>query len=94
MAAPTNVYYLIDDYANSAGVNASLPGAGGSGKPISPEFTAPSAAAAITVAHIIASALQRPVRVVLMSGGSPPYTLVQAALANVALTSVPSGVSY
>ncbi len=91
MALP-NVYYLIDDPGAAAGP-AGTPGAGGSGKPISPEFTAPSAAAAIQVAHIIASALQRPVRIVNMFG-SPPYTLVQGAAANGALTVVPSGVSY
>ena len=99
IAEPTNVYYVIDDYGNTAGGGGGTvggpEGSGGTGEAISPEFTAPSGAAAIQVAHIILSAMQRgPGRVVQKLGGSPPWTLVQCAPANVALTSVPSGVGY
>jgi hypothetical protein len=88
MATVNNQYYVIDDYAfNSGG------GGGGSGQPLGPTYIAPSAAAAITVAHLLASILQRPVRLVAL-GGTPPWTLVQGAAANVALTAVPSGISF
>ncbi len=94
---PTNVYFCEDDTAATANTAAGGLTAGGSGAQISPEFTAPSAAAAITVAHIFASVFQRPVRVVQKyapGAGLPPWTLVQGATANVALTSVPSGVGF
>jgi hypothetical protein len=99
ISEPTNVYYVIDDYGNTApsgpGAQSNTAGSGGTGAPLTPEFTAPSATAAITMAHLIASVLQRsPVRIVQKLGGSPPWTLVQGAPANVALTSVPSGISY
>jgi len=81
-----NVYFLMDDTTNANG-------GGASADPISSEFTAPSLTAATTVAYIIASALQRPVRLV-PKFGAPPYTLVQGALPTVGLTSVPSGVGF
>jgi hypothetical protein len=90
---PTNVYLIEDD----PGFTANSPGAGtggGSGAQIVTEFVAPNAASAITVAHIIASALQRPVRVISKFTGVPPWTLVLGAAAQVALTQVPSGVGY
>ena len=94
ISEPTNVYYVIDDYGNTTGTG-SPEGSGGTGAPLCPEFTAPNGAAAIQVAHLILSALQRgPGRVVQKLGGAPPWTLVQGAPANVALTSVPSGVGY
>jgi len=89
ITVPTNVFFLLDDYANTTG-------GGASGQQISPEFTAATLANATTVACIIATALQRPVRLVQKfgSGNAPPYTLVAAGLANVANTSTPSGVGY
>jgi hypothetical protein len=99
ISEPTNVYYVIDDYGNTApsgpGAQSGTAGSGGTGAALTPEFTAPSGAAAIQVAHIVATALQRsPVRIVQKLGGSPPWTLVQGAPANIAITSVPSGVSF
>jgi hypothetical protein len=96
---PTNVYFLEDDPGLSTGVagqNQALSGSG-TGAQLSPEFTAPSAAAALTVAHIFATCFQRPVRLVTKyapASGTPPWTLVLGAVANVAITSVPSGVGY
>ena len=79
---PTNVYFVEDDTAATANTLATPAlTAGGSGAQISPEFTAPSGAAAIQVAHIILSAMQRgPGRVVQKLGGSPPWTLVHACM--------------
>lgn len=95
---PTNVYFCEDDTGATANTLAtSALTAGGSGAQLSPEFTAPSAAAAIQVAHLFASVFQRPVRLVNKyspASGTPPWTLVQGAAANVALTVVPSGVSF
>ena len=95
---PTNVYFVEDDTAATANTLATPAlTAGGSGAQISPEFTAPSAAAALTIAHLLASVLQRPVRLINKyspASGTPPWTLVQGAAANVALTSVPSGVGF
>ena len=90
---PTNVYYCIDDYGTTAGP-AGAPTGGTSGQPVSAEFTAPSLATATTVAYLISSALQRPVRLVNKYGGSPPWTLVTGAPATTALTSCPSGIGY
>lgn len=95
---PTNVYFCEDDTAATANTLATgALTAGGSGAQIGPEFTAPSATNAIQVAHLLASIFQRPVRLVNKyspASGTPPWTLVQGAAANVALTSVPSGVGY
>lgn len=97
MAVP-NVYYCTDDTGFSAGTASQQANPGsGSGFPLTPEFTAPSAAAAVTVAHIFASVMQRPLRLVTKYNapvGQPPWTLVFGATANVALTSVPSGVGF
>ncbi len=93
MATPTQpLYNCIDDYGVSAGQTGS-PGAGASGEVLFGPFSAPSIAAAVTVAHIVASAGQRPVRLQPV-GAPPPYTLVQGVPATVAITSAPSGVSY
>lgn len=80
-------YRVITDWA----------GGGYPDLPASPDFTAPSATAAGQVAYIIASALQRPLRLVTMNDGPgilPPWTLIQGALPNIALTSVPSGLTF
>lgn len=93
MATP-NAYYLQDDYANTA---ASGGGTGGaSGAQLSPEFTAPTIAAAVQVAYLFATVFQRPVRLVQKYGGisAMPWTLVTGGAANIALTSVPSGIAY
>lgn len=87
-----NQYYLIDDYGQAAGPTGT-PGASASGEQLTPTFTAPTIAAAQVAAFIMATAMQRPVRLVAM-GGSPPWTLVTPQAANVALTSVPSGIGY
>lgn len=92
MASLANVYRLIDDWGASAGPAGGQAG-GTSGQPVSPDFTAPSIAAAVQVGYIISSALQRPVRLVAL-GGSPPWTLITGASATVALTSCPSGIAY
>lgn len=92
--APQNVYYCIDDYAPGLNATSVLgPGAGGSGQPATPEFTAPNATAALQVAYIISSALQRPLRLVPKSG-APPYTLVVGIGPATGLTAVPSGIGY
>jgi len=100
MALP-NTYIIVDDYAATAGNQAGQGSASGSGQPLFPEFTAPSAGAAIQLAHIIASCRQSPVRVFAKFGGLPAAgttpiaaTLVQGAAANVALTNVPSGITF
>lgn len=93
--APQNVYYCIDDYA--AGTNPTTPftpGSGGSGQPVTPEFVAPTAAIALTMAYLFASLLQRPLRLVPKYSGTPPYTLVLGAVPGIGLTLVPSGVTY
>jgi hypothetical protein len=91
--APTNVFYLIDDTGTSAGPAGGNTG-GASGMQISPEFTAPTTAAATQVAFLFASTFQRPVRLVQKWGGTPPWTLIVGQVANVALTVVPSGTGY
>ena len=92
------VYFVEDDSGFTAGGTGQQAGTGaGSGAQLSPEFTAPTVAAAIQVAHLFASVLQRPVRIVTKyapGAGLPPWTLVQGAAANQALTVVPSGVGY
>lgn len=100
MALP-NQYIIIDDYAATAGVAAGSTSAAASGQLLFGPFTAPSASAAITVAHLVASIRQAPVRVVNPYGGIPAAgttaiapTLVQGAPANVALTAVPSGILF
>ena len=90
MALP-NVYFLIDDYANTTSSGGGTGSA--SGAQISPEFVAPSLTAAVQVAHLFASVFQRPVRLV-SKFGQPPWTLVTGVPAALALTQVPSGVSY
>lgn len=94
MAGPTNVYYLQDDTGNTTTSGGGTGGA--SGQQLSPEFTAPTVAAAMQVAYLFASVFQRPVRLAIKYGGigAMPWTLVTGASANVALTSVPSGVGY
>ena len=93
MSSPNaNQYRCIDDWGASAGPSGGQAG-GTSGQPVCADFTAPNMASAITVAHLISSVLQRPVRLVPV-GSLPPYTLVLGVGANVALTAVPSGVGY
>lgn len=90
---PTNVYLILDD----TGTTANSPGSGtgaASGAQLVTEFVASSGAAAITITHIIASALQRPLRVANKYSATPPFTLVLGALPQVALTQVPSGAGY
>lgn len=94
MATLANTYRLIDDYTQGLNPNTvNGPGGAGTGMPIGPDFVAPTIAAAITIAHIVSTAFQRPVRVVPV--GSPgPYTLVVGLGPAVALTQVPSGITY
>ena len=82
---------MIDDYANTntQGVNTG----GASAQPITAPFIASSAANAFQIAHIISSALQRPVRLVPQFG-TPPYTLVTGVLPTNAITNCPSGTGY
>ena len=90
--APQNVYRVIDDYGVTAGPSGGLTGAT-SGQPLSPDFTAPTLAAAAQLAYLISSVFQRPVRLVPISQ-NPPYTLITGIGANSALTVVPSGIGY
>jgi hypothetical protein len=90
---PTNVYFLQDDTGTSAGPTGGTTG-GGSGNQILVEFVAPNITAAGTVAYLVASALQRPVRLVTKYGGTPPWTLVTGIAATNSLTSIPSGITY
>jgi hypothetical protein len=64
------------------------------GAVLSPNFTAPSLAAAQTVAFILATCLQRSVSLAgnAASGLLPPWTPIVPGAANVAITSVPSGI--
>lgn len=93
MATPTQpLYNCIDDYGQAAG-QAGSPGGGASGEVLFGPFSAPTIASAVTVAHIVASAAQRPVRLQPV-GSPPPYTLVQGVAATVAITACPSGIGY
>jgi hypothetical protein len=86
-----STYMIIDDYAFSTG-----PGGGaGTGQPLLTQtYNANTLADAARVAHIIASALQRPVRLQVFGQFAAPYTLIQFAQPGGALTSVPSGITY
>jgi hypothetical protein len=95
--APTNVFFLIDDYT------ASNIGGSTSGNQVSPDFSTPTAAGAQWVAQQFATLFQRSVRLVpkYASGQQanptfgPPF--VPAFVPNttsLALSNAPSGVSY
>jgi len=87
-AAPTNVFFVIDDYAISAGTGM------GSGLPVSCDFVAPSVAAATQTAYLFATIMQSSVRLVnkFNQGSTFASTQVLPGPANVALTVSPSGV--
>jgi hypothetical protein len=91
-SALANQYYVQDDYGQAAG-QVGTPGGGASGEQLSPIFTAASIANAMTAAYLFCTTLQRPGRLVAM-GGAPPWTLITPGPANIALTAVPSGLSY
>lgn len=91
--APQNVYAILDDYsASDNGPTTNTTGTGSGDQML--EFTAASLSNATTVAYLISSALQRPVRLMNKYVGSPPWTLVTGAAPGVALTTVPSGVGF
>lgn len=93
MSSLANRYQLLDSYDVGSGPPG-VQGGGGSGQPISPVFTAPSAAAAQLVAFIFATCFQRPVRLANL-GGTPPYTFTTSGqLPTVGITSCPSGIGY
>ncbi|HEY2517079.1 MAG TPA: hypothetical protein VGI39_39675 [Polyangiaceae bacterium] len=79
-------YYLMDDYGTTGG-------AGASQQRLSPDFSAPSVTIATNAALVMATALQRPVRLVPIAG-APPFTLVNPQLPAVALTNALSGIGY
>jgi hypothetical protein len=84
------VYYVIDDYAASAG------GAGGgaSGNPIGPEFTATTLVDAQCVAQQHAQLYNRPVRLV-QKGGQPPWTpLYTPSTCRVLPSAIPQSILY
>ena len=84
--APSTVFYVIDD------TDVSGKGAG-SGQPLSPDFVAPTLAAATQVGYLIATTLQRDVRLVNKFYQFPNSTTkISAGPANTALTVAPSGV--
>ncbi len=89
-AAPTNVFYIIDDFNTAAGTGE------GSGLAMSPDFVAVSTANATTVAYLFATIFQTGVRLVnkFNNGGANGFTstAVGPGPANTALTLVPSGV--
>lgn len=86
MAAPSTVFYVIDD------TDVSGKGAG-SGEPLCKDFVAPTLAAATQVGYLIATALQRDVRLVNKYYQFPNVTTkISAGPANTALTVAPSGV--
>ncbi len=87
-----NLYAFCDD---SASTSTSGGGTGaGSGQPLG-TFTAPSGTAAITMTHLLASVMQRPLRVgSVYAPAYAPWTLVVGAPCAVALTSVPSGAGW
>ena len=92
--APTTVYYVEDDTGTAAGALAGQTGAS-SGVQLCAEFTATSAANALVVAYLIATAMQRPVRLVTKYGNFvPPWTLVLNGPPAIALTACPTGTSY
>lgn len=90
---PTNVYFLADTPGTQAGPAGGQTGSA-SFNPISPDFTAPTIAAAAQVAYIFSSAFQRPVYLVTKFAAAATYTLVTGLGANTALTLVPSGIGY
>lgn len=94
MANPlANVYRCIDDTGSSAGPIATGPTGATSGAPVCPDYVAPNITAAYQFAYILSTLLQRPVRLVPLAS-PPPYTLVTGIGPNIALTSVPSGISF
>jgi hypothetical protein len=95
--APTNVFFLIDDYT------ASNIGGGGSGQQISADFLAPTVAGAQWVAQQFATLFQRSVRLVpkYASGQQanptlgPPFTPAYVPnQTSLALSNAPSGIGY
>jgi hypothetical protein len=95
MSTLANCYTILDDSGFSTGAAGMSPG-GGTGAPLlSPigQFQCTSLATAATVAYLFSSIFQRPVRLCPI-GSAPPYTLIIGAAATVALTAVPSGVTY
>jgi hypothetical protein len=94
--APTNVFFLIDDYTSSnLGSTA--------GAQVSPDFTTPTAASAQWVAQQFATLFQRSVRLVpkYASGqqanptfGPPFVPVYNPNTTSLALSNAPSGVSY
>lgn len=92
MASLSNQYQCIDDSGFTAGPSGGQSG-GGSSAPLSGVFTASSIANAVVTAYLIASALQRPVKLVAF-GGAPPWTLIAGQAAATGLTGAPSGTAY
>lgn len=84
--APSTVFYLIDD-TDVSGTG------GGSGEPICKDFMAPTVASATQVGYLIATAMQRTVRLVnkFYQFGAVT-TKIAPGPANTALTVAPSGV--
>jgi len=95
MAAPTNLFFIIDDYTNT-----STTLGGGSGAQLSPEFTTPSGASSLAnaqwVAQQFATLFQRSVRLVQKYNiAAAPYTpSFVPNTTSLALSNAPSGVSY
>ena len=92
MATLANTYVIIDDFSNAA--SGGGPGGGMSGQPLMPPFIAQSVGDACRLGHIIATALQRPVRVGALGQFPVSYTLMTGVSPTLAITSVPSGISY
>ena len=90
--APTNVFFITDDYG-TANAAAGSQGGGGSHQRLGPNFTSPTVASATQTAFILATAYQRPVRLQQAFGGVLD-TLVLPQGANTALTVAPSGTGY
>lgn len=95
MASPlANLYRCIDDSGSSNGpLGSTFVGGATSYAPVCPDVSAPNITAAYQFAYILSTLLQRPVRLVPLAS-PPPYTLVVGIGPNIALTSVPSGITF
>jgi hypothetical protein len=91
MAAPTTVFFLVDDW------NTGDTGAGTSGQPVCPDFVAPTLASAQWVAQQFSTLFQRSVRLVQKYGGigAAPYTPAYTPnTTSLALSNAPSGITF
>lgn len=89
MAGFGSQYILLDDNA----VSTSVGSGGGSGAPVTPQFSAGSLADAQTVAAQIATVLNRTVRLAII-GGTPPWTSYAPSSCRVLPSAVPPSITF